>query len=205
MSHRAFAMISIFLASSSAFGQTVSLEALYSPDTGNITMQAVNQDGSPGSLQIATFQFLSPTQFLDGVVANIPASAVSLFTVLNTDESTYFTPARTSAEIYATSFSAPTPLFDSTWDLGNVANTGLNQSQIFSGFTTDPDVSPGGQTLAGKFLYQIQGDSTFYAGDVTAVPEPSAIGAGVLAGLLGVAGLRLRRRQLADHSGRGRA
>jgi hypothetical protein len=200
MSHRAFAMISIFLASSSAFGQTVSLEALYSPDTGNITMQAVNPDGSPGSLQIATFQFLSPTQFLDGVVANIPASAVSFFTVLNTDESTYFTPARTNAEIYATNFSGSTPLFDSTWDLGNVASTGLNQSQIVSGFTTDPDVSPGGQALAGKFLYQIQGDSTFYAGDVTAVPEPSTLGAAAAAGLLGVAGLRrLRpRRQLAD-------
>lgn len=190
-----------------AFGQTTTLKALYSPDTGNITMQAFDTNGSPASLQIATFQFLSPAQLLSGTAASIPTSAVSFATVLNTDASTFFTPARTGAEIYATNFSGATPLFSSTWNLGNVANVGLTQSQIVSGFTTDPDVSPGGQSLAGKFLYQIQGDATFYAGDLTAVPEPSALVMLAMAGF--VAACAVRRRYTAgrvhpgDQPGRG--
>ena len=172
------------------FGQASILEALYAPDTGNITMQAFDANGAPTSLQIATFQFLSPAQLLNGVAATIPASAVSFATVLNTDASTFFNPARTSAEIYATNFAGSTALFNSTWNLGNVASVGLSQSEIASGFTTDPDVSPGGQPLAGRFLYQIQGDTTFRAGAITAVPEPSSFVIAALAGLLGLAGLR---------------
>lgn len=178
-----------------AFGQAPTLEALYAPDTGNITMQAFDASGAPTSLQIATFQFLSPSQFLSGVAATIPASAVSFATVLNTEASTYFNPARTAAEIYATNFAGSTALFNSTWNLGNVAGFGLSQSQIVSGFTTDPDVSPGGQPLAGKFLYQVQGDPTFRAGAITAVPEPSSLVLTALAGLLGLAGLRRKYRR----------
>jgi len=192
ISFRAAAAIWLSSTGNLALGQTAALEAFYLPETGNITMQAVNADGSLGSLQIATFQFLSPSQFLDGVAASIPAGAVSFATVLNTDASTFFTPALTGAEIFATNFAGPTALFDSTWDLGNVASVGLTQSQLVSGFTTDPDVSPGGQALAGKFLYQVQGDSTFYAGELTAVPEPSAVVLIAAAGLLGVGCLRRR-------------
>ncbi len=205
---RAVALFCLVVRGSLALGQAVSLEALYSPDTGNITMQAFNSDGSPGTLQVDTFQFLSPNQLLNGVAASIPASAVSFATVLNTDSSTVFTPARTGAEIYATNFSGATPLFDSTWNLGNVAGLGLSQSQIDSGFTTDPDVSPGGLPLAGRFLYQVQGDPTFRAGTITAVPEPAALGFVLAGGLLGIAGLHRRRRraaQRADQPGRGAA
>jgi hypothetical protein len=193
---RGVAVSCLALSGSLVSGQAPTLEALYSPDTGNITMRAFNADRSPSSMQIATFQFLSPSQFLNGVAATIPASAVSFATVLNTDASTFFTPARTAAEIYATNFAGSTPLFASTWNLGNVASVGLLQSQIASGFTTDPDVSPGGLPMAGKFLYQIQGDSTFRAGAITAVPEPSALAISAVAALLGLAGIRqtLRRR-----------
>jgi MYXO-CTERM domain-containing protein len=76
-----------------------------------------------------------------------------------------------------------------------VASVGLSQSQIASGFTTDPDVSPGGQAMAGKFLYQVQGDPAFRAGAITAVPEPSTMAFGAVAGLLGLAGLRRLRRR----------
>jgi hypothetical protein len=206
---RAISLICLATSGGLALGQAVSLEALYSPDTGNITMQAFNADGTAGSLQIATFQFLSPPQFLNGSTAAIPASAVSFATVLNTDASTFFNPARTGAEIYATNFAGPTALFSSTWNLGNVASVGLSQSQIASGFTTDPDVSPGGQPLAGKFLYQIQGDPVFRAGAITAVPEPATLAFTGGVGLLGLAALRrfvsLRRwrTQPADHPGRG--
>lgn len=169
----------VFLASCVALGaahssgQDPSLSALYFPDTGNITMQAFNADGSPASLQIATFQFLSPLQYLDGVAASIPSAAASFATVLNTSTSTFFDPPRTGAEIYATNFLGSTPLFTGTWSLGNVARIGLSQSQIDSGFTTDGDVTPGGVPLPGRFLYQKQGDSAFYAGTISAVPEPS--------------------------------
>jgi len=192
----------------SAFGQAVSLEALYQPDTGNITMQAFNLDRSPGTLQIGTFQFLSPAQLLSGSVAAIPANAVSFATVRNSDASTFFEPPRTAAEIYATNFAGPNALFQSTWNLGNVAALGLTQSQIDSGFTTDPSVTPGGQPLAGRFLYQIQGESAFHAGRVRVVPEPSSLAVVAVAGLLSAAGLprlRRRRRQPADQPGRGRA
>lgn len=196
----AIVVLCLALHGSLAFGQAPTLEALYAPDTGNITMQAFDADGAPTSLQIATFQFLSPSQFLNGVAATIPASAVSFATVLNTDASTYFNPARTGAEIYATNFAGSTALFNSTWNLANVASVGLSQSQIASGFTTDPDVSPGGQPLAGKFLYQVQGEPTFRAGSITAVPEPSSLAIAALAGLLGLAnGVRrtLRRQRSA--------
>lgn len=186
---RSFFLVLLSLRASLVLGQSVSLEALYSPNSGNITMQAFNVNGAPGALQIATFQFLSPSQLLNGVAATIPASAVSFATVLNTNSSTFFTPSRTGAEIYATNFSGATPLFDSTWNLGNVAGLGLTQAQIDAGFTTDPDVSPGGQPLAGRFLYQIQGDPTFRAGKMTAVPEPSSLAIIAVAGLLGLAGI----------------
>jgi len=182
---------------SQAFSQALTLEALYSPDTGNITMQAFDTSRTPASLQIATFQFLSPAQLLNGAAASMPASAVSFATVLNTEASSYFNPARTAAEIYATNFAGSTPLFDSTWNLGNVAGAGLSQSQIAAGFTTDPDVSPGGQALAGKFLYQVQGDPAFRVGTINAVPEPTSLAITSLAGLVGLSGLRrtFRRRR----------
>lgn len=73
-----------------------------------------------------------------------------------------------------------------------MANTGLTPTQLASGFTTDPDVSPGDVPLPGKFLYQVQGNSTFFAGEITSVPEPSAAVLAIAAGLT-AAGLWRRR------------
>jgi hypothetical protein len=160
------------------------LTALYDPTDGNIKMQALN-NGVPANLSIATFQFLSPALYLSGTAASIPSPAASLFTVLNTAVSTMVDPASVHAEIYATNLGGGTPLFAGTWDLGDVAATGLTQSQINVGFTTDADVSPGNQPLPGQFLYQVQGDSAFYAGQITAVPEPTTLLLGVSACVVG--------------------
>ena len=150
------------------------LTALYDPTDGNIKMQALD-NGVPANLSIATFQFLSPALYLSGTAASIPAPAASLFTVLNTAVSTMVNPSSVHAEIYATNLGGGTALFTGTWDLGDVAATGLTQNQINLGFTTDADVSPGNQPLPGQFLYQVQGDSAFYAGQITAVPEPTTL------------------------------
>jgi hypothetical protein len=170
------------------------LTAIYDPADGNITMQAF-ENGEPASLNIATFQFLSPALYLSGVAASIPPTASVEFTVLNTDVSFMVVPESVHAEIYATNLNiGSTPMFAGTWNLGNVAALGLTLEQIVAGFTTDPDVSPGFEPIPGHFLYQVQGDSTFYAGQITAVPEPSSIFLAVSAALAG--GLwTLRRRR----------
>lgn len=168
------------------------LSALYDPTTGNITMQAT-ENGSPAALSIATFQFLSPDLLLSGSAASIPSGAVSFATVLNTATSTLVDPPSVYAEIYATNFGGGTPLFSGSWDLGNVAALGLTQSQITLGFATDADVSPGGISFPGAFLYQAQGDFEFQVGQITAVPEPSAwmlLASACIAG-----GLRWSRRR----------
>lgn len=84
-----------------------------------------------------------------------------------------------------TSISARTPLFDGTWNLGNVAAVGLTLEQIVAGFTTDPDVSPGFEPIPGHFLYQVQGNNNFFAGQITAVPEPSSVVLAVSGALAG--------------------
>jgi hypothetical protein len=171
------------------------LSARYDPADGNITLVGIDDVTSqPVALSIATFQFLSPLQYLSGTAAAVPASAVSFATILNTDESTFFDPARTGAEIYVTNFGGSTPLFTGSWNLGNVATTGLSPTQLVSGFTTDPDVSPGDAPLPGKFLYQVQGNPTFFAGEITSVPEPSAVGIAVAAGLTAAVLWRRRAR-----------
>jgi hypothetical protein len=168
------------------------LSALYDPITGNITMQA-RENGAPAALSIATFQFLSPDLLLSGSAASIPSPAASFATVLNTATSTLVDPPSVHAEIYATNFGGGTPLFTGSWDLGNVAALGLTQSQITLGFATDADVSPGGISFPGAFLYQVQGDFEFQVGQITAVPEPSAWM--LLASACVAGGLRWSRRQ----------
>ena len=170
------------------------LTALYDPANGNITMQAF-ENGEPASLNIGTFQFVSPALYLSGVAASIPGSANAGFTVLNTSQSTIVNPPSVHSEIYATSFPSATALFTGTWNLGNVATVGLTQSQIASGFTTDPDSSPGGVAVPGHFLYQVQ-DGDFFTGQITAVPEPSSVFLIVSVGLATGAWNLLRRRPL---------
>ena len=171
------------------------LNAAYDPANGNITLVSLDDtSGQPVSLSIATFQFISPGLLLSGSAALVPPSAASFATVLNTAVSTAVSPPSVHGEIYVTNFGGGTPLFTGSWNLGNVAATGLTQSQIGSGFTTtgDPDIIAGGP-YPGRFIYQVQGSPSFFAGQITAVPEPSGIALAAL-GSLALAANQVRRR-----------
>lgn len=194
---RATTVALVAVAASFAHAAPITLRAIYTPETGNITLKSFDDATNlPAALSISLFQLVSPAQYMSGPAAAIPASAASFATILNTAASTFsgWDPPRTGAELYATNFFGSTPLFTSEWNLGNIAQTGLTSTQL-QNFITDPDVSPD-PTGTGIFLYQVQGDSsTFYAGPVvTAVPEPSTL---VMAGLAVavVGGTTLRRRR----------
>jgi hypothetical protein len=161
--------------------------AFYNPADGNITL-SVLENGSPGTLAVSAFQFLSPSQYLSGSAASIPPSAISAFTVLNTDESAIYEPPRQYAEIYANGLGGT--LFSTTWDLGNVAQTGLTQSDLNSGFTSNGDVLSPAQP--GKFLYET--NATWVAGNLVAVPEPT--GMLMVLGATGFFAAAMRRRRL---------
>jgi hypothetical protein len=166
--------------------------ALYDPTDGNITL-SVTENGAAATLSVSAFQLLSPAQELSGSAAAIPAAAVSFFTVLNTDFSAIYEPPRQYAEIYANGLG--NTLFTTSWDLGNVARTGLTQADLNAGFLSNGDVLAPAQ--AGKFLYE--SNATWVAGAIVAVPEP---GCGVLfasGAILAAGGLagRLRPRRTA--------
>jgi len=153
----------------------VVLKAFYDPSNGNIRMASFNEStGVLAPLNVSTFQFISPALYLSGSAAAIPSNP--MFTVFNTATSTVVSPDAKHAEIYATTFAPSEFLFSNGWDLGNVAALGLTQSQIHDGFTTpnDDDILHGGPH-PGHFIYQVQGTTSFSAGSITAVPEPSAL------------------------------
>lgn len=193
----AAAVAFLAIAASVVHAAPITLRAIYTPETGNITLKSFDDATNlPASLSVSLFQLISPAQYMSGPAAAIPSAAASFATILNTAGSTFsgWNPPRVGAELYATNFFGGTPLFTSEWNLGNIAQTGLSSTQL-QNFITDPDVSPN-PTGTGIFLYQVQGDtSTFYAGPVvTAVPEPSTI---VMAGLAVavVGGTTFRRRR----------
>jgi len=161
------------------------LTAFYDPTTGVIELKVLDGNGQPATMNISAFQLLSGSQYLSGSAASIPSTAFSFGTVLNTDTSNYFDPARPYAEIYATALSGT--LFTSTWSLGPVAQTGLSQSNINAGFASNPDLVPPGQ--AGRFNYETDG-SNWFTGTITAVPEPAL----TVAAMAVAACLALRRR-----------
>lgn len=139
--------------------------AFYDPADGNLTL-AVRDNGAPATLAVSAFQFLSPAQKLSGPAAAIPPAAISAFTVLNTDSSAIYEPPRQFAEIYANGLGGT--LFSSIWNLGNVAQPGLTQLDLNTGFTSNGDVLAPAQP--GKFLYE--SNATWLAGEIVAVPEP---------------------------------
>ncbi len=178
-------------ATPSAAHATPIVTALYDPTDGNITL-SVTENGAAASLAVSAFQFLSPAQELSGSAAAIPPAAVSFFTVLNTDFSAIYEPPRQYAEIYANGLG--NTLFTTSWDLGNVARTGLTQSDLNAGFLSNGDVLAPAQ--AGKFLYE--SNATWFAGDLVAVPEPSfgsLLAAGAILAVMGLGGFPFVERR----------
>ncbi len=159
-------------------GQGATLEARYDPDTGNITMIAVDGNGDPVSMAVLAFQFLSPppTEKLTGEAANIPSGAN--FSISNDSSGGVYSQA--GSEIYATNFPQSDALFNDSWNLGNVAMKGMSLSDVTASFTTSGASTPGGQPVAGSYLYWVVGASGYSVAAITVVPEPT--GAALTAG-----------------------
>jgi hypothetical protein len=154
-------------------------EARYDPVTGNISMQAVDDNGDPTSLAINGFQFLSETNMLSGDTALFPPAPVGsgiYFKTSNRDFGVF----GLDSEIYAID-SNQVAIFDGTWDLGDVAATNMTQADLLTNFTTDADSTPGGSAVAGGYLYWVVGDAGYTLGSIIAVPEPATLGLAVLA------------------------
>ena len=133
---------------------TISPSALtlyYSDDTGNLRLW----NTSTGSLAIESVWVVSPTQALSGSAAVVPAAA---FTTLNTEPLGLH--GLYSELFFANLGTAVLALpAGASWNLGNVAATGLSTSDLFSRFATEAESDPNGQSGAGKFLYGVVGES----------------------------------------------
>jgi len=88
-----------------------------------------------------------------------------------------------------------TATYESPYNLGNVAQTGLSQAFIDTDFTS----ASGGGGSPGKFTYNLAAGTPNQIGNVTAVPEPSTIATLAIGGFagLGYAGRRKLRRKAA--------
>jgi hypothetical protein len=166
------------------------LKAVYDPDNGNMTLQAVNAGGDPTTLNVKAFVFLSPTQQFTGEVANLPprVGAGSLIETLNdADTFGFYGTYSEISSILATAVSSTSRLgmgSPTEWDLGNVAAPGLS----LSNFTAAENVTPGSGSAEASFAYLVVGEQFYRRGDVTAVPEPSTLAMGGIAGLFATAG-----------------
>ena len=88
----------------------------------------------------------------------------------------------------------------SYWDLGNIAATGMSQSDLNTRFLTDPELDQSGSSTSGNFLfsYATGGTPAFSVtvnGGVIAVPEPSTIALAAVAATIGGVGAVSKRRK----------
>jgi hypothetical protein len=154
----------------SPIGKAAVLEAQYNPSTGNITMNAVDGSGQPLTIPVRSFWFLTNPPRLTGDTANMPAGSDAAFSTTNDQDGIY----GVGSEINAANFTQ-NALFTDTWNLGNVAASGMSLSDITASFTTDPDFTPGGEAIPGGYLYFVVGDTDYSVGTITVVPEPTQI------------------------------
>jgi autotransporter-associated beta strand protein len=124
---------------------TTPLTVSYGVASGSLMLR----NTTAGSLAVESVSILSPTHALSGVAAAPPPAA---FTTLNTSDQGLY--GRYSEIFFGNVGSAALTLAaGGTWNLGNVAQTGLTSSGITSAFGTDADADPEGRSAAGQFLY----------------------------------------------------
>jgi hypothetical protein len=177
----AFATV-VLLVGSVQTNAELAFEALYNPDNGNISIRPFNSDtGDPwvGTAEFALFDFNSTSGVFTGAAANFNPSPT--FPPVN-DTDTRISSALLSAPYMQASYDTP-------YDLGNVAQTGLTQSFI----DTDLTSGSGGSGVGGAFTYNYAGGGANKVGTITVVPEPAS-GALALA-LLALGAVAMCRRR----------
>ena len=192
----------------------------YDPATGNLKLQ--NTTALAVSLRSydiltlgdGTLGAATPNSqgYLTGSAAAVPAPTPS-FVVSNTEAGLNGQSSQVFAGTLVTttiltlaahptwSTSNPIGPVGSYFDLGNVAATGMSQSQIDSRFITSPDLTPGGVMASGSFLYDYEVSAGQFSGTITGpvtnvVPEPSLAVLGLAAlGAVAARGLVRRSRR----------
>ena len=164
-----------------AHAVTLAFEALYYPDTGNISIRPFDSDTNTpwvGTAEFAVFDFNSTSGVFTGDPANF--NPAPTFPPVND------TDTRISTALLAAPYMQAT--YDAPYDLGNVAQTGLTQGFI------DTDLTSGsnGSGVGGAFTYNYAGGGANKVGTITAVPEPSTI---VTLAIGGIAGLGYTARR----------
>ena len=208
-------MVAVVAVSSAAAAPVVTV--YYDPATGNLKLQNTTAAAvglrsydiltlGDGTLGAAT---PNNQGYLNGAAAAVPAPTPG-FVVSNTEAGLNGLSSQVFAGTLGTttiltlaahptwSPSNPIGPAGSYFDLGNVAATGMSQSQIDSRFITSPDLTPGGVMASGSFLYDYEVSAGQFSGTVTGpivnvVPEPSLVVLG-LAALGAVAARGLVRR-----------
>jgi hypothetical protein len=175
------ALVSLFAQSHAV---TLTLEALYDPATGNISIRPIDGDtGNPwvGTAEFALFSFNSTSGVFTGDPANF--TPAPLFPpAVDTD-------TRIETGLFATPYMTAT--YDTPYDVGNVAQTGLTQTFIDTDFTSGGS----GTGTLGAFTYNYVVGGSNKVGTITvvgAIPEPSII----LLALSGLAVLYTRRLRI---------
>ena len=198
------------------------LNAYYDPATGNIKLQ----NTTSGSQSFQSFDIItlgngtlgalsgqpSNQGFLSTGTATLPTSS---FPVSNTNPNGYnglYSQATainvgssfmTLSPYAGWSEASPIGPVGSYWDLGNIAITGMTQSDLNARFLTDPEGTPPNfdTTSYGQFLfsYLVTPPTTFSVttpGNVVAlVPEPSTIALAAVAATIGGVGAVSKRRK----------
>lgn len=163
---------------------TLTLEALYDPASGNISIRPVDGDtGNPwvGTAEFSVFDFNSTSGVFTGDPANFTPAPI-FPPVVDTD-------IRIGTALLAAPYMTAT--YDTPYDVGNVAQTGLTQTFIDTDFTS----GSGGNGTLGAFTYNYAGGGANKVGTITvveAIPEPSII----LLALAGLAVLYTRRLRI---------
>jgi len=216
----ALAVVSIFVGTASASSVVV----LYNPMTGNMSLQNTTS-GTLGlsAFDIITLGngSLGPVSgrpsnigWLSGDAATLPD--VTPFVTSNTSAAGYngiysqaaasiFQDTMFTLTAFSGTFDPSNPVrgpVGSFYDLGNISVTRVDSTQAASQtwlrsiLRTDPDVTPGGVTVTGSFLYNTnpQGGAFAVGQAFSLVPEPGTVALGGVALVLGAVSLRSRAR-----------
>lgn len=185
----ALAALAIASLAAQAHAARLAFEALYDPDTGNISISPYDSDtDSPwiGDVLLGAYDFNSTSGAFTGSNPNVPpydqfANPAQSVLLSNSDQ------RQSMAFVnFSVTVSVANP-----FNVGNVAQTGLSQAFIDTDFSSEP----AGQGVLGSFTWSVTGvgNGTGPVTSIAPVPEPSTIMTLAIGGIAGL-GYTARRR-----------